>query len=266
MKKQLFILCTLLLLGACSEEVDKDINTDLTQESSQFFKLSEAIGESAYLGNLSYSDYLRITSAELPGCPTIVPIPDTRIIELVYPATAECEQPNQSIRNGKIILDFTLSETDTPTWTLAYEVYFFEKNRLDGIRHFSAISASANEEVFENLKVVLENQLTFVASGAQSYSWVRSGNYPSSLTTRGKIDGRNPAGRDFSMVTTTAKVQQFDCYRLGWELPQTGTESWIVSRSISSSISYSVSFQSGTTCDPIVISTLPDGRNLQLNP
>jgi hypothetical protein len=68
------------------------------------------------------------------------------------------------------------------------------------------------------------------------------------------------------LVITESKEQLFSCYRDGWELPQTGKESWIVSRGASSSLEYKVSFQASAQCNPVVISTLPDGRTLQLNP
>lgn len=251
---------------ACSEDVSKDISTDLTQEANQFFRFSEAFAESSYLGNISFSDYSRITSMELPGCPTIVQIPDSRIIQLDYSISKDCEQQNKTPRTGKIILDFTLSNTLSPKWSVTYEDYSFDGIKIEGSRRFEALSLNENQESFENLTIEFEKNLSFIIDGMLSYSTSRSSFKPFALSARGRIGGRNPAGRDFSLVITEAKEQLFQCYREGWTLPQTGTESWIVARGGSRSLEYTVSFQSTENCDPLVISTLPDGRTLQLNP
>ncbi len=264
MKKYLVLLALSLFFSSCTEEASKEINTDLTQEANQFFQFSQAISESSYLGNISYSEYLRISSAELPGCPSIVLLPNTRVIELIYSSSPECEQPNKTLRTGKIIVDFTLSDAESPSWTLTYDSYTFGTTEIEGFRQFEGLSVSQNQEIFEDLKIELENQASFVAAGTFTYSVVRSDTVPVSLNTSGRSDGKNPAGREFSLVTTKAKEQLFECYREGWSLPRTGEESWIVSRSNTNSVDYQVSFQSTDDCQVLVVSALPDGRTLQL--
>lgn len=266
MKKYLFLVSTSIFLWSCSEDVDKTINTDLAQEADQFFRFSESFSESSYLGNISYVDYFRIMPEELPGCPTIVKSPDSRIIELDYDSPVECGQENKTPRTGKIILDFTLSNTVTPRWSLTYDNYTFEGVKIEGSRHFEGLPFNENRESFEMHIVEFEKNLSFVFDGMLSYSVSRSSLRPFALSTRGRIEGKNPAGRDFSIVITEAKEQLFQCYRQGWVLPQTGKESWIVSRGGSSGLDYEVTFQSSQECNPTVISTLPDGRTLQLNP
>ena len=80
---QIFLL-VLLMLFSCTEDVSREISTDLTQEANQLFQFSQALSESNYLGNISYQDYFRISSSELPGCPTIVRSLASRIIVLDY--------------------------------------------------------------------------------------------------------------------------------------------------------------------------------------
>jgi hypothetical protein len=266
MKKILLLISASVFFWSCTEDVSKEIITDLSQEANQFFRFSEALNESAYLGNISLAEYFRIFSEELPGCPEIILSPGSRIIQLNYSGSQECQQQNKTPRTGKIILDFTLSNTSNPSWSMTYENYFFGKTLIDGVRYFVNPSFNENRETFENLRVELEKNLGFAASGNLSYSVARLGSRPFALSTRGRIEGRNPAGRDFSLVITEAKEQSFSCYRDGWELPQRGKENWIVSRSASSSLDYRVRFEQGTNCNPVVISTLPDGRSLQLNP
>lgn len=266
MKKILLLSSALILFWSCTEDAGKDITTDLSQEANQFFRFSEALNESGYLGNISLNEYFRIFPAELPGCPEIIRSPGSGIIELNYSNPQDCQQLNKTPRKGKIILDFTLSNTSHPSWSMTYENYYFGKTLIDGVRFFINPSFNENKETFENLQVELEKNLGFVASGSFSYSVARLDSGPFGLSTRGRIEGRNPAGRDFSLVITEAKEQTFTCYRDGWELPQKGKESWIISRGASKSIEYKVRFEQGVTCNPVVISTLPDGRSLQLNP
>lgn len=266
MKNYIIKFSILLFIWSCSEDVSRDINTDLTQEADQFFGFSEALSESSYLGNISYGDYFRISAEELPGCPKITRNTETRIIELDYSNSQECEQVNKTPRSGKIIIDFNLSNSAEPRWTLTYEDYSFGGTSIEGIRFFKNNSFNENQETFEKLTVTLVDDLGFVTSGTFSYSVSRLSFRPFALSARGRIEGTNPAGRDFSLVITGAKEQVFSCYKQGWELPQSGNESWIVNRGPSSSLEYMVSFQNLEGCDPTVISTLPDGRTLQLNP
>ncbi|OOG79001.1 hypothetical protein [Algoriphagus sp. A40] len=266
MKKYLILILVSFLFWSCAEDVNKEINTDLTQEAAQFFQFTEAIGESSYLGNIPFVDYSRITSAELPGCPSITISPNSRIIELIYGTSSECIQQNISPRTGKIVLDFTLSNTTLPTWSLTYENYSVDGIQIEGVRHFTGLSLNENQETFENLTVELNKSLSFTINGTFSYSTSRSSLKPFALSTRGKMEGRNPAGRNFSLVITEAKEQLFQCYREGWTLPQSGKESWIVSRGNSSDLEYKVNFQGTEDCNSMVVSTMPDGRTLQLNP
>lgn len=266
MKKFYFLLSFSILLFSCSEDVSKEINTELTKEASQFFQFSEAMWESNYLGNISYPDYFRISSAELPGCPTIIRSLNSRIIQLDYSNPVECEKENKTPRSGKIILDFTLSNSPNPTWALTFENYTYGGIKIQGFKQFKTLSFNENEESFENITVELDGNLGFSSKGTLKHSVSRSSFRPFGLSSRGRIEGKNPVGRDFSLVITESKEQLFSCYRDGWELPQTGKESWIISRGAASSLEYKVSFQANSECNPVVISTLPDGRTLQLNP
>lgn len=266
MNKLLILISASIFFWSCTEDVSKDITTDLLQESDQFFQFSRALSETAYLGNIALGEYFRTFPEELPGCPEIIRSPGSRIIQLNYSNPQECQQPNKTPRTGKIILDFTLSNTSNPSWSMTYENYSFGKTLINGVRWFINPAFNENQETFENLSIKLEKNLGFVASGKFSYSVARLGFRPFALSTRGRIEGRNPAGRNFSLVITEAKEQLFSCYRNGWELPQSGKESWIISRGTSNSINYTVKFESSISCNPVVISTLPDGRTIQLYP
>ncbi|WP_187175527.1 hypothetical protein [Algoriphagus sp. AK58] len=262
---QIFLL-VLLMLFSCTEDVSREISTDLTQEANQLFQFSQALSESNYLGNISYQDYFRISSSELPGCPTIVRSLASRIIVLDYSNPTEFTQENSKKRTGKIILDFTLSNTANPTWVLQYEDYSLEGTKVKGMRQFRAITSNETEAEFENLEVELAKNLSFLSSGKLNHSVSRSSLRPFALSTRGKVEGKNPAGREFSITITEAKEQLFACYRDGWDLTQSGKEAWEVSRGSTSEVIYIAAFQTNTGCNPVVTATLPDGKIFQLNP
>ncbi len=255
-----------LLASSCTEDESKTISTDLSTEAIQHFNLSKAFSESNYLGNISYQDYFRISSSELPGCPTIERSLQSRIITLDYSKPLECTQENNKPRTGKIILDFTLSNSTSPTWILTYEDYSVDGIKVSGERQFRAITSNETEASFENLEVELPNNLAFLIKGKLNHSISRANFRPFGLSTRGSIEGVNPAGRTFTLVITEPKEQLFACYRQGWFLTQTGEESLKISRGIDRDVVHTTTYQTSTGCNPSVITILPDGRNFQLNP
>jgi hypothetical protein len=266
MKKYIILLAASLGYWSCTEEPSRDINTDLGQEAGQFFDFSEAVAESAYLGNLAHSDYSRFLPSELPGCPTITMTPDSKIVTLEYATSEGCEQPHQEVRTGKIVLDFTFSNLAIPSWSMTYSDYSYNGIKIQGTRTFKALSATEHQEDFEDLKIELTNNLDYVVNGTLSHTITKIGQTPMALRSMGRIEGKNPAGRSFFLTITEAKEQNFQCYQQGWSLPKKGQESWVVARGTSKSANYITSFQSSDTCDPVVTATLPDGRTLQLNP
>jgi hypothetical protein len=266
MKKYLILLTVSLAFWSCIEEPSRDITTDLGQEANQFFGFSEAMAESTYLGNLAYSDYTKFLPGELPGCPAIVLTPDSRIVTLDYSNLEECVQENREARTGQIVLDFTFSNLANPTWTMSYTDYTFDGIKIQGTRTFRGLAAGENEENFENLKIELTNNLNFIADGTLSHKVTNADFVPVSLSSLGRIEGKNPAGRNFFLTITEAREQLFTCYQQGWHLPRKGQESWVVARGASNSENYVTNVQSSESCNPVVVSTLPDGRTLQLNP
>lgn len=255
-----------LLASSCSEDESKTISTDLSTEAIQHFDLSKAFSESNYLGNISYQEYFRINSSELPGCPTIERSLQSRIITLDYSKTVECTQENNKPRTGKIILDFTLSNTTSPSWIMTYEDYSTDGIKISGERQFRAITSNETEASFENLEVELSKNLSFWIKGKLNHSVSRANFRPFALSTRGSIAGINPTGRTFTLVITKPKEQLFACYRQGWFLTQTGEESLKISRGIGRDVVHTTTYQTSTGCNPSVITLLPDGRNFQLNP
>lgn len=259
------LLIALWVVSSCTEDISREISTDLTVEATQFFQFSRAISESNYLGNIFYPDYFRINSDELPGCPTIVRGLGSRIIVLDYSNTADCEEELKKERSGKIILDFSLSNSSDPTWSLQYDDYFFDGIKIKGRREFKALASNETEGSFENLEIELPQNQSFLVSGKFNHSVSRSSFRPFALSTRGNLSGRNPVGRNFELTITKPKEQLFACYRDGWDLTQTGEEAWEISRGGNSVIAYSTRFETNIGCNPLVISILPDGRTYQLN-
>lgn len=266
MARLYIFLFFVLLASSCTEEESRTISTDLSVEALQHFKLSKAFSESIYLGNISYQDYFRISSAELPGCPTIDRSLQSRIITLDYSKPLECTQENNKTRTGKIILDFTLSNTSSPTWIMTYEEYSVEGIKVSGTRQFRAITSNETEASFENLEIELPKNLAFLIKGKTNHSVSRANFRPFALSTRGNLEGINPAGRNFNLVITEPKEQLFACYRQGWFLTQTGKESIKIARGIERDVVYTTTYQTPTGCNPNVTAILPDGRISLLNP
>jgi hypothetical protein len=266
MKRFYLFLLSILFASSCAEDESRTISTDLSLEANQHFQFSRAFSESNYLGNISYQDYFRVASSELPGCPTIERSLQSRIITLTYSSSTECTQENTNQRSGKIILDFTLSNSASPSWTMTYEDYSIDGIKISGLRQFKALASNETEASFENLEVILPKNLSFLVKGKLNHSISRVSLRPFALSTRGSLEGRNPSGRTFGLVITEPKEQIFACYRSGWHLTQSGKESLKISRGNNSEATYSYSYQTSTGCNPSVIALLPDGRNLKVNP
>ncbi|WP_026951336.1 hypothetical protein [Algoriphagus mannitolivorans] len=265
MKKIFLYLLSFILLTSCSEDISQDIQTDMLQEADQFFTLSEIVNESSYLGNFSFGDYFRITSASLPGCPTLSLNSQTLEITLDYSKVETCDQQNTVARSGKIILDFSQANSNNPTWTMKYEGYTFQKTKIDGIRYFKRLSTSQNSESFENLKITTENNLGFTIKGTYTYFLSRFNFRPFGISYVGRHEGINPAGRSFVQSITEAKELFINCYSEGFTLPQKGKENWKVSRG-STDLNYTVNYTSTQECVIQVKAVLPDGRTIDLQP
>lgn len=265
MKKVFLFLLSLLLLISCSEDISQEIQTDMLQEADQFFTLSEIVNESSYLGNFTFGDYFRFTSGSLPGCPTLSLNSQTLEITLDYNKVSTCDQKNPEQRTGKIILDFSQANSNTPTWTMKYEGYTFQKTKIEGTRYFKRLSNSQNSETFENLKITTENNLGFSIQGSYTYFLSRFNFRPFGISYVGKHEGTNPAGRRFVQSITEAKELFINCYSEGYTLPQKGKENWKVSRG-STDLNYSVTYTSTQACIIQVKAVLPDGRTLDLQP
>lgn len=236
----------------------------MLQEAEQFFTLSEIVNESAYLGNFSFNDYFRLTSGSLPGCPTISLNSQTLEITLNYTKVDTCDQENSEPRTGKIILNFSLANTENPSWTMKYEGYSYQKTKIEGTRFFKRLSTSQNSETFENLRITTEKNLGFSVKGTYTYFIARFNFRPFGISYVGRHEGINPAGRNFIQSITEAKELFISCYSEGYTLPQKGKENWRVYRG-AAELNYTVSFISNQDCQIQAKATLPDGRTLDLN-
>ena len=262
-----FFLSLLVIASfwGCSEDISHKIATDLTKEAEQFFLVSEVIGENSYLGNLTFSDYFRLDTTSLPGCPILTFDSDLRTITLDYDAVESCEQTTLKERSGKILIDFSLANSDLETWIVTYQDYHYQKTKIEGSRIYKRLSTSQNAESFENLKITTSADLHFELKGSFTYFISRFTFRPFAISYIGKMEGINPVGRDFTLTITEAKEQYINCYSEGWILPVVGKENWKVSRG-DSEIAYQVSYEEAEDCDTQVKAVLPDGRIYSLTP
>ncbi|TDQ16468.1 hypothetical protein DFQ04_2586 [Algoriphagus boseongensis] len=265
MKYSFLAIFLFWFLASCSEDISDEIQTELVQEADQFFLLSEIVGESNYLGNLTYGDFFRTLPESLPGCPEMQIDTQLRKITLDYSKTDSCPQANLASRTGKIILDFSQSNSSPGLWFLEYVEYAYQKTHIKGKREFTRLSTSQNAETFNNLKITTDKNLSFDISGGYTYFISRFGFRPFGISYVGRHEGINPAGRNFTQSITEAKEKYINCYSDGYILATVGKENWKVSRG-SNDIGYQVSFSSGSDCNTKVRVILPDGRTYDIKP
>jgi hypothetical protein len=266
MKRIFLLLLVSFAIISCGEDVDKEISTDLAAESTQLFDNSKTWGESLYFALLPYANYLLTNPSTIPGCPSVNISAGTRMVVLDFDNPGPCEQPGTTSRTGRIILDFSRTVGNTGTWTMAYENYTFQKTKLNGIRTFRRNTNASVFETFENLTIQTEKKLTSILSGDFTHSLILQNNLLTGFSSTGKMSGINAAGRQISIEIISPRSVQVNCLSQNNTLPTFGKETWEVSREKNQTLSYAVEYQQIQSCASLAVVTLPDGRQLQLNP
>ncbi|WP_439488224.1 hypothetical protein [Algoriphagus sp.] len=278
------IICLITLLVSCKEDEDKVIHTDLPAEANQLFGISQNWNESLYFAMLQWEDYIQMDSLGLPGCPDIMLDSMTKEVTLDFVSSTECIQSGQYTRSGKLIIKYDTSNLySDKKWSVEYADYKFDNKSLDGIRYFSNTDSVHVSEEFTDLVERTENSLSTEFSGkflhtistvidslaADSLSSDSVTYRPklTSFSSIGRISGVNAVGRDIEITMDTPIIHLVECYEQNEILPSIAKESWIVSRGGTSWVTYSVQYEQLTeACQVTAIATLPDGKQLLLNP
>jgi hypothetical protein len=265
-KGVLYIFFSLVFLIACKEDEDRVISTDLPTEATQLFLVSNAWSESLFFTQISFEQYSNAASLDLPGCPHILLDQTAKRVTLTFDPAASCEQTGKSIRSGKLILDLAQSGSENPVWFLEYENYTFEDASINGIRTFTKNSSGVVNETFETLTHKTKNLLTHQFSGNLTHSLSLVNGIVVGLNSKGMINGRNPAGRNFVFDFNDKRELLFSCFQDNQLLPVDGKETWQVSRSETSQLTHSLTYEWKENCRVEAYVVLSDGRRLLLNP
>ena len=264
-KEALYVLFSLVFLISCKEDDDRVISTDLPTEASQLFVVSKAWSEAIFFTQLSFDQYSSSDSLQLPGCPEILLEENAKRVTLTFDPDSTCEQSGKSKRSGKIILDLAQSDSQNPIWFLEYENYTFEEASMDGIRIFTKKSSGIVNETFETLTHTTTNQLTHQFSGNITHTLSLDSGLVVGLNSKGMINGRNPVGRNFVFEFNEKRESLFSCFQDNKLLPVAGKETWKVSRSETSQVTHSLSYELKENCVVEAYVVLSDGRRLLLN-
>lgn len=267
MKKEvLYIFFSLIFVIACKEDEDRVISTDLPTEASQLFNVSKAWSEALFFTQISFDQYSRADSLQLPGCPDIFLEENAKRVTLTFDSDSVCEQSGKSKRSGKLILNLAQSDSENPIWFLEYENYTFEDASIDGIRTFTKNSSGVVNETFESLIHKTKNELTHQFGGELNHTLKLVNGVIVSLDSKGVINGKNPAGRKFIFDFSQKRELLFSCFQDNQLFPVAGKESWRVSRSATSQVPYNLTYEGKEKCKTEAYVVLPDGRRLLLNP
>lgn len=265
-KGVLYIFFSLIFLIACKEDEDRAISTDLPTEASQLFIVSKAWSEAIFFTQISFDQYSNAESLDLPGCPEILVDKTAKRVTLTFDPASTCEQTGTSKRSGKLILDLAQSDSGNPIWFLEYENYTFQDASINGIRTFTKNPSGVINETFATLTHKTKNELTHQFGGNLTHTLSLVNGVVVGLNSKGMINGRNPAGRNFIFDFSEKRELLFSCFQDNQLFPVAGKEAWQVSRSETAQVMYNLTYEWKENCKVEAYVVLPDGRRLLLNP
>lgn len=264
MTRTLSLLILAFGFFACSEDVEREIQTDLTIESQQLFRASMAWGESNYFALIPLEKYQQLDSAQLPGCPLVTLDLDLGKVTLDFDQSYECEQSGPWTRAGKIHIDFTTVPVSNPTLTLTYEDYSIAGMSLKGSKMFTRLDSSRFRENADQLVLSDTNNQSHYFSISANHTLNFDSLSTVSFISTGTLEGINPAGRNFQIDLGTGRPYLETCLESNWLIPISGQETWEISRGESSSVGYLISFGIVNACEASALATFPDGRTQNL--
>jgi len=264
--KLIIILSIPTFFFGCKEDEDKNFQTDLSLEANQLFGISTVWGESLYFGLLNFEDYSQISSAELPGCPSVLIESAEKRVTLTFDSTNACEQSGKVKRIGKLILQYPLISPNSSSWILTYQGYTFQNETIRGAREFSVTALNQVKETFIYLKTTSNKKLNTAFSGTLNHSLTKLRNKLIGMSSSGSISGTNSTGRNFSIDISGPRQSLTTCFSQNEILPIAGKENWTIDRGQSRVVIHSINYETSGSCAVTAKVTLSDGRNLLVIP
>lgn len=251
---------------SCTEDEDKVIQTDLSEEAAQLFEVTTSWSESLYFAFTPYSEYLSTDSLALPGKPAVSIDTALNEVRLTFHPDSAASQVGKFKRTGNLSIRFLNAGEDNELIYLTYSDYNFEGSTLIGSREFKKSDSISYVESFDGLKLTTSNKLTSLFSGEFSHSQRFLSDSLIAISSTGQATGINPAGRDFTILITKQHEIIKYCANQNQILPAYGEENWMISRGESSSVNYKMDYEAFDSCRVEAHATLPDGKRLLLNP
>ncbi|MDN3202865.1 hypothetical protein [Algoriphagus sediminis] len=260
------LICIVLfgILSGCAEDEDRNLRTDLPTEANQIFLISRLQYEHLFTALTPYQQFLNPEGLVLPGCPDVKVEEDLKRITLTYREVEGCE--NSDRRTGVIILDLALQNSSVPRWFMEFKDYTFEGDTIQGIKTFGQIGPGEVIETFEMLRIIAENQSSFVLNGALTHSYNSFNLETDLISSIGEINGKNPVGRQITSRNSQPLISAKSCFLAEDNLPVSGEELWEIQRGNSNSVLHTLKYETSGICETTAKMVLPDGRNLILNP
>jgi len=249
---------------SCSEDIDRQIQTDLSIESQQLLNTSMIWGESTYFGMISWESYQTLTSSQLPGCPWISLDLDEHKVLLDFDQAVECEQSGPWERTGKIRLEFSNPSFNQGQVEMIFDEYTFGGVQVKGTKIFTKKDLRNFSETADQLILTDSRKLSHYLSLQINHSTSFFNLRPMGYISTGKIQGINPVGREFSIDLGLGRPYLNACLELNWPVPISGQETWQISRGRNELASYSVQFTADSACSASIQAIFPDGRTQSL--
>ncbi|MCH7400618.1 hypothetical protein ACFOUP_11655 [Belliella kenyensis] len=271
MKKLFIFLISIFTTLSCSNDIDKEITTDLQVEANEIFEISLAIEESLRFALYSFEDYKTSGTTAIMGCPLIEWSDDDMSVKLTFVDIETGNCPTKKIsRMGTIKLSFEGKSSDSELVTIEYDNYKVRKKTLEGKRTFyesSGIGSTRRvNESFEDLLIIDEDLNSSKISGNYQYQIQYLNDSISNINSNGILTGRNKTGRAIKMQQTAPRVYRKECLNEGLVIASSGIETWEMSRSTTHSVTHTLTFTQLENCESRASIRLNDGRVLNFTP
>jgi hypothetical protein len=268
MKYTISLIICLGLLTACLTEEEKRLQTDQTFEGEEMFNLSYSLDE-----HVAYAfqqlEFYRDTAnqAALVGCPTVAINDVTREVTLTF-GEGECPS-NKALRTGKLIISYltdTLSNNRVPV-QIRYDDYWVRGIKVEGLRKLQQSDSTKTSMVLvdsvTNFTITDANRSTSELNALLLYEVFVEGDSILWYTTEGSGTGRNLTGRPFSLEINEAKHFSANCLQAGFQVAESGRESWTFERTANPNVIHTLNFQQAEDCNHTARIQLDDGQELQ---
>src|SRR5690606_4884364 len=267
------ILACLALLTPCLAGQEKRLQTGQKFEGEEILNLSYSIGEHppyAFQPLTFFQD--TPNSANIPGCPMVVV--NDAAMEVVLTFGQEDCSSNRALRNGKLILRYfsdTIQATDSTLHLsqkvgVRYDDSWVRGVKIEGRRLLTQVhTLSADYALLDSLSdlMILDaNRSSSKFNGVMLHQAVVENDSLLRFTTTGAGTGRNLAGRSFTMEVNEPKRFTASCFQAGFQVPESGQETWVIERTASPDVIHKVIYVKAEDCNHTAQFQLYDGNEL----